>query len=44
MRKTNEMVGKRDVTRIWAMKDEDLRSLGPREIAVYKEGNLCKMI
>lgn len=44
VRKTNEMVGKRDVTRIWAMKDEDLRSLGAREIAVYKEGNLCNMI
>ena len=44
MRKTNAMVGKRDVTRTWAMKDEDLRRLGARDIAVYKEGNLCNMI
>lgn len=36
--KTNEMVGKKDVTRTWAMKDEDLRRLGAQKIAVYKEG------
>lgn len=42
--KTNEMVGKKDVTRTWAMKDEDLRSLGEQKIAVYKEGNLRNMI
>lgn len=44
MHKTNEMVGKRDVTRTWAMKDEDLWSLGAQEIAIYKEGNLRNMI
>ena len=42
--KTNEMVGKRNVTRTWAMKDEDLRSLGAQKIVVYKEGNLHNVI
>lgn len=44
VRKTNEMVGKRDVARTWDMKDEDLRSLGEQKIAVYKEGNLRNTI
>ena len=44
VRKMNEMVGKRDVTRTRTMKNEDLRSLGEQKIAIYKEGNLRNMI